>query len=68
MWVGFPVIEYEDKRWAVITITWRCLARQYDLRLRNGYEDKFISIAEEDYAGLFDPGSNPQQPFDLRED
>jgi len=67
MWVGFPVIEYEGKRWAVIGISWRCLARQYDLRLRRGWEDKFITVAEGDYEPLFGP-ANPQRPFDLRDE
>jgi len=68
MWVGFPVIEYEGRQWAVVTITWSCTARQYDLRLRSGWEDKFITIASGDYDALFDPDINPQQTFDLRED
>jgi len=68
MWVGFPVIEYEGRKWAVITITWSCSTRQYALRLRSGWEDKFIDIDRGDYDGLFDPETNPQRPFDLRED
>lgn len=68
MWIAYPVIQLQDgTRWAVTVITWRPLSQEYDLRLRRGYEDKFMTIAKDDYDGLVGDG-NPQQPFDLRGD
>lgn len=67
MFVAFPIITLADgTTWAVTVITWRCHVGQYDLRLRNGYEDKFITIDKDDYEGLLGPDNNPQQSFQLQ--
>lgn len=68
MFIGFPIITLDDgTTWAVTVITWRCQVEQYDLRLRRGWEDKFITIDKGDYEALLGPDNNPQQRFQLEE-
>lgn len=67
MWLGFSTLIVDGRQWAVITMTRMAMSRVIVLRLKTGYEEKFISIPE-DELGSYIGKVNPQRTFDIRAD
>lgn len=64
-WIGFPVVSVEGLKYAVTQIL-KWGDGTYTLRMRRGWEDRFLQITESDYPQLFGPDVNPQMKFHLQ--
>ncbi len=67
MYIELPTIEYNDRKWAVVNVTWFAMSRIWVLQLMSEGDKDTISIAEEDYDALMAPENNPAQRFYLQE-
>jgi hypothetical protein len=61
------MVEVDGARWAVLNVTFYALSFQYGLKLINETGERMVCIDEDTYRELFNPQTNPPQPFVLKQ-